>query len=31
MERGPKKNWEVGKNELRMVLAFWRVDMQEPS
>lgn len=31
MELGPKKNWEVGKNELRMVLAFRRADIQEPS
>lgn len=29
MGLGPKKNWEGRKTEVRVVLAFWRVDMRE--
>ena len=31
MGLGPKKNWEVRKTEVRVVLAFRRADMQEPA
>ena len=31
MGLGPKKNWEVRKTEVRVVLAFRKADMQEPA